>query len=291
MSEPAKLLSFSEMLRQQEAQATPVKSTPVNLTPVELTSGVKNDTEPLQKTPDVKLTPDVDLTPVRRGFLRVPHHLADEILPTLKPAEQIVLFRLFRLSHGFGKLTCTVSLNALARAVSLSESATRVAVRGVEARGYIRVLGTDNTHPNRRLRGLNFEVLPSLAAPVNSIGVKSAGANSTGVKSTPIIDKYLTDTHNTGDVCVCSRFTLEECRKYADHLHRTEQGIVNPGGYATKIYRSGEADIAIAAFLAPVEASVTRDVSACPDCHGTGFWEPGGIGKGVAKCKHDRLPT
>ncbi|HEX7312929.1 MAG TPA: hypothetical protein VF297_03365 [Pyrinomonadaceae bacterium] len=27
----------------------------------------------------------------------------------------------------------------------------------------------------------------------------------------------------------------------------------------------------------------------CPDCAGTGFWEPGGRGKGVAKCPHDGL--
>jgi hypothetical protein len=66
-------------------------------------------------------------------------------------------------------------------------------------------------------------------------------------------------------------------------------GITNPGGYATKIHRSGEADDLIGAFLEPVESAKTIDVSQCPDCKGTGFWEPGGVGKGVAKCKHERL--
>ena len=31
------------------------------------------------------------------------------------------------------------------------------------------------------------------------------------------------------------------------------------------------------------------DAAGCPDCHGTGYWYPGGQGKGVAKCKHLKL--
>jgi len=90
-------------------------------------------------------------------------------------------------------------------------------------------------------------------------------------------------------VGVGSRFSLAECRRYAEHLNSTGQGITNPGGYATKIHRSGEADDLIAAFLEPAESTKLIDTSQCPDCHGTGFWEPGGAGKGVAKCKHERL--
>jgi len=86
---------------------------------------------------------------------------------------------------------------------------------------------------------------------------------------------------------VSSRFSLAECRRYAESLRA--DGIINPGGYATKIHRSGEADELIAKFLEPVESAKPIDVSACPDCHGTGFYEPGGAGKGVARCKHERL--
>jgi hypothetical protein len=50
-------------------------------------------------------------------------------------------------------------------------------------------------------------------------------------------------------VGVCSKFSLEECRAYADHLNHTGQGITNPGGYATAIYRSGEADGLIGRWL------------------------------------------
>jgi len=88
-----------------------------------------------------------------------------------------------------------------------------------------------------------------------------------------------------------SRFSLEECRRYAEHLRSTGQGITNPGGYATTILRTGEADEAIAAFLAPAETQPVVDASACPDCHGTGFWYPNGTEQGVAKCRHARLQT
>jgi hypothetical protein len=86
---------------------------------------------------------------------------------------------------------------------------------------------------------------------------------------------------------VSSRFSLAECRRYADSL-RTD-GITNPGGYATKIHRSGEADELIAKFLEPVESAKAVDASACPDCQGTGWRHPNGIGGGVMKCKHEGL--
>jgi hypothetical protein len=91
-------------------------------------------------------------------------------------------------------------------------------------------------------------------------------------------------------VGVKSKFTIAQCRDYADNLQRAGQGINNPGGYATTIHRSGEADAQIESFLNPAEqAKNAVDSKLCPDCHGTGFWEPGGAGKGVAKCKHERL--
>jgi hypothetical protein len=68
-----------------------------------------------------------------------------------------------------------------------------------------------------------------------------------------------------GDGCVLSKFSSEECRRYADHLHKTGQGITNPGGFAVKIRRTGECDAQIAAFLGAVQepAEVARaDVAA-----------------------------
>ncbi len=88
---------------------------------------------------------------------------------------------------------------------------------------------------------------------------------------------------------VGSKFTLEECRQYAAHLHETGQGITNPGGYATTIHRSGEADTLIDKFFQPQASTKSLDTSKCPDCQGTGFWYPQGREQGVSKCKHARL--
>jgi hypothetical protein len=88
---------------------------------------------------------------------------------------------------------------------------------------------------------------------------------------------------------VRSRFTIEECRRYADHLRSTGQGITNPGGYATTIHRTGEADELIQVFLNPAAPALTVDASSCPDCKGSGFYYPNGPAGGVAKCKHERL--
>lgn len=66
------------------------------------------------------------------------------------------------------------------------------------------------------------------------------------------------------------------------------KGINNPGGYATTINRTGEADELIERFLNPIQ-SVQVDTSQCPDCKGSGFYYPNGPGGGVAKCKHDGL--
>ena len=103
------------------------------------------------------------------------------------------------------------------------------------------------------------------------------------------IDKH---THNTGehDVSVCgSKYPLEECLRYAEHLQQTGQGITNPGGYATTIYRTGEVDSLIEQFLSLRDKTEPARTKNCPDCGGTGFWYPGGFAQGVARCVHARL--
>jgi hypothetical protein len=86
-----------------------------------------------------------------------------------------------------------------------------------------------------------------------------------------------------------SKFSLKECRQYAQHLHKTGQGITNPGGYATTIFRTGEADSWIEEFLHPTAVTKPTNISLCPDCQGTGLWYPHGFERGAAKCKHEKL--
>ncbi|MGA9994462.1 MAG: hypothetical protein WBP93_03555, partial [Pyrinomonadaceae bacterium] len=105
-------------------------------------------------------------------------------------------------------------------------------------------------------------------------------------------NKDFINTHpNKDGVRVGSKFTIEECRKYAEHLRSTGQGINNPGGYATTIHRTGEADLLIDNFLHPeaADSSPNLDTTQCPDCNGSGFYYPKGIEGGVARCKHEQL--
>jgi hypothetical protein len=255
-------------------------------------SDVEVHPEPVHKVRDADTAPRAESAPVR-GHLRVPNEVIYNIFPTLKPSEAIVLLRLYALSHGFQKNTCTVSLDKLASGCNLSRTQTRVCVRNLERKRLIKGLGMDNTNSQKELRGLHFEVrLPSATRAESAPHTKSAPR----AEITPNKEKTIKETTQTQDEPVLgvrggSKFTIEECRKYAQHLQATGQGINNPGGYATTIHRTGEADMLIESFLHPEVPSPSSnlDMSQCPDCHGSGFYYPKGVEGGVARCKHEQL--
>jgi hypothetical protein len=259
---------------------------------VDSASDAKTDAEPVQKVRDAETAPHAETAPVR-GHLRVPNEVLYNVFPTLKPSEAIVLLRLYALSHGFQKNTCTVSLDKLASSCNLSRTQTRVCVRNLERKKLIKGQGIDNTNSQKELRGLHFEVkLPSATRAEIAPHAKSAPHAETA----PNKEKTLKENTQTQDepavgVRVGSKFSIEECRKYAKHLQATGQGITNPGGYATTIHRTGEADMLIESFLRPETTSPPSnlDTSQCPDCHGSGFYYPKGVEGGVARCKHEQL--
>jgi hypothetical protein len=124
------------------------------------------------------------------------------------------------------------------------------------------------------------------STPQNTVvsqGIVSHGTNKNSNK------ELKNNTHTDPNVCVGSKFTLEECRCFAEHLQKTGQGINNPGGYATTIFRSGEFDAQIEAFLNPPIPSATLKANSCPDCGGSGYYYPEGVEKGVKICKHEKL--
>jgi predicted transcriptional regulator len=104
------------------------------------------------------------------------------------------------------------------------------------------------------------------------------------------------------DVVVCSnsKFSLEDCQRYAKHLHASGQGVTNPGGFARTIHKSGTEDSQIASWLAEVEPERVHsgeletplliDASACTVCHGSKFFYPDAdLTKGVRRCTHPAL--
>jgi hypothetical protein len=288
-------------------ETTPaVESAPAQQTApaTEIAAGANRTGQPLRNEPATETAAPAKnkgatLLPADTPHLRTPHEITDRILPTLKPGCQVVLMRLYRLSAGFGSITCHVSLPKLASSCNISETQIRIFLRNLEQRKLIKRLSVDLANKIQSERGVTFEVLlPRLAATKSAAGVKDTGGTEStgGTKTEP--NKVNTQKENTqtqdapaASVRVGSKFTIEECRKYAKHLQSTGQGINNPGGYATTIHRTGEADLLIEGFLHPEIADTTSNLatSQCPDCNGTGFYYPQGMEGGVARCKHERL--
>ncbi len=235
------------------------------------------------------------------GYYPTFNDISDRLIPTLglDAFEQTVLLRLYRLSRGWRRQTCVVGYGALVKACNISRSQAQRAIASLIEKGLVVSDGRA-----RGTTGTNYVVLPSVPAiPSQNIvseNIFPQGGNMVSqntVKDETIFpqntnkhtEEKQTKEHTQKGARVRSRFTLQECERYAASL--IDKGIKNPAGLARKIHRDGESDDAIAAFLAPSEPSVRIDASACPDCRGTGFYEPAGAGKGVAKCKHNRLPV
>jgi hypothetical protein len=294
-----------EERERQEAEESSPKIAPPPDVPPTLHVAPSNDVAPTQDVapteikhpplqnvappPDVVITADV----APEQFTRVVNGIFDKILPSLKPVEQLVLLRLYRLSRGFNKDVCRVTISKLASSCNIGTTAARLATQVLEIRGYIKRLGTDVANTNQNNRGIDFEMLLPAAAPTRRAGGTRPVAPASDVAPPlDVANKEKNKNENTQTqemgVRVGSKFTIEECRRYAQHLQSTGQGINNPGGYATTIHRTGEVDEVIERFLNPT-VSTQVDSSQCPDCQGSGFSYPNGPTGGVAKCKHEKL--
>jgi hypothetical protein len=210
---------------------------------------------------------------VKDGYTIQPNSIVDDLYRYLSPAEQAVYTQLFRLSWGWGKPSCHINLPNLATRCNLGRTTTHKAIQDLISKGLV----------------INEEgVLYSLPIPERlSESVRHARSERHS-KSEPNKTKKLlkqTPTQRENSVGVGgSRFSVEQCRAYANHLHETKQGINNPGGYAMTIHRTGEADELIEKYLNQPKA---RDISECPDCEGRGMILV--EGKGAVRCKHPQL--
>jgi hypothetical protein len=239
--------------------------------------------------------------PEIKGDTRVPHRYTDHLCRMLKPDEQAVYWQLYRLSWGWGKDSCFISNPKLSERSNVPLSSMKRAVAGLIAKGLIEKTG--HTNGFGRDQGVEYRVSkldwqptasrqPNMSRQpnVDTIKIKDHKEHTQKDSGGPTLVTN-DPVRSSPGVGVGSKFSLEECRRYAEHLRATGQGITNPGGYATTIHRTGEADTLIETFLEP-EATPEQsrvDARQCPDCHGTSFWYPKGREGGVAKCNHDRL--
>src|SRR5438270_1637684 len=247
---------------------------------------------PLHDAPDAQHASPALPAPVA-GFTRVPNDMLDRTLPTLEVYAQSLLVRIYRLSRGCKSETCNVSVGKLATACNFCVRKVQMGLAVLEMRGLIQRLKEDHKNKDFNLRGITFKILISDPPPARRtphVQYAPGASLASGAPHAP--NKINTQKENTQTqemgVCVGSRFTIEECRRYAQHLQSTQQGINNPGGYATTTHSTGEADERIERFLNPA-ISIQVDASQCPDCKGSGFYYPNGLTGGVAKCRHEKL--
>lgn len=212
-------------------------------------------------------------------FTMLPNVLLDEWMPALSEAEFKVACAIARATYGWHLKDTDLSLTDLQRKTGISRTAVRTAVETLIEKSLI----------SRTPKGQSFTYSLVLAIS-NSDTVEELPAISdfdiaTVSKSdialcqnlTPPIDKERlnkkkkeTHTKRAGTkppaVGVRSRYSLVQCRAYADHLRSIGDGISNPGGYATTIHRSGAADELIAAFLQNNSAGKSL-LPPNPNCH------------------------
>jgi hypothetical protein len=253
-----------------------------------------------------------------KGYYPVFNDMSDRLIPELQldPYQQAVLQRLYRLSRGWKSEECEVGLGTLAKFCVMSRSQVQRSVAKLIEKGLVESLGSSKKggkegNRYRVLPGLKTMSRQTIATPTivseTTVGDTIVREGETSSLENTVVSRGIVprgtnknsnkelknNTHTEPDVGVRvgSKFTLEECRKYAQHLQATGQGINNPGGYATTIHRTGEADTLIESFLRPATQGPPSnlDISQCPDCHGTGFYYPKGVEGGVARCKHEQL--
>lgn len=243
-----------------------------------------------------------DLVDTGRGYFPVYNDVTDRLIRDLKldVYEQSVLLKMYRESRGWKSDECEISHAEIVRSCNISKSQSQRTLAKLSARGLIVNLGRSKSGPERN----RFRVLPGVPviphknifredishegddiSPENTVVGQDIFSGDTNKNS----NKESLNTHTQPVVGVGSKFSLEECKRFAEHLQKTGQGINNPGGYATAIFRSGEADMQIDAFLNAPAAAAPFKADDCPDCGGSGYYYPEGVDKGVKICKHEKL--
>jgi hypothetical protein len=230
-----------------------------------------------------------------KGHLRLPNQVTDYLLPMLDPFEQATYIQLYRLSWGFNKPSCYISLPKLSERTKIPVSTLKKVIARLQTKGLIEKVSM--TIGYGKEQGIEYRVLAPSSQPSASSQLSQSSQLPVSYNKRKEHIKTHTqeqperpqETETTERVCVGSKFSMEECLRYSKNLQTAGQGITNPGGYATTIRRTGEADDLIEKFLNPPQVTKQDNASECPDCAGTGWWYPKGKEQGIAKCKHERL--
>jgi hypothetical protein len=123
-------------------------------------------------------------------YYSAPNELDDRIMPTLRPSEQVVLRRIYRLTRGFHKAVCNVSVGKLATACNISEKKAGMALNLLEERKLIRRVDSSNKGKKNEERGLLIECMISEAVTAKfTVTAKSAVTEKNSVTATSADNK------------------------------------------------------------------------------------------------------
>ena len=147
-------------------QSIPSDGIPLHGTPIKRKQSTRASP---QESPSPRLA---EIVREERGYYPTFNDVSDRLVPELKldAYEQVVLYRLYRLSRGWQKDTCVIGHTKLAKNTNLSRSTVQKTVARLIERGLIQNLG------DRGNDGTEYKVLPGV--PVLQRGIPQHGIPS-----------------------------------------------------------------------------------------------------------------
>jgi hypothetical protein len=135
-------LTVKERLSENDAQKLPLTCMSDDSSPQVLSSSVAptHSAAPRSAGTDFPLQDHLE----KALFFGFYNEVADELLPTLPPAAQVLYSRLFRLSYGFNRNYCTVSQPLLMERTGLSRNTIRTALQTLVDDSWIQIIGAGN---------------------------------------------------------------------------------------------------------------------------------------------------
>jgi DNA-binding Lrp family transcriptional regulator len=173
-----------ERKRREEEERAQSGSAPAETARAETSAPPKGTSAPIRKAAaPVSAPPESTRAESGPKWVAYTHAFWDEIVPTLRPADAVVLGQLWRLTVGFNREQCTIGMPKLGQRCGLSRNPLREALQRLETRGLIRRVNVTNDVGNPD-RGSVFEV--NLARPVFARAEK-ARPESAPAASAPMI--------------------------------------------------------------------------------------------------------
>lgn len=149
---------------------------PQNLRPAEFATPAKIATV---KEEESENTPAIFATV--KGFLKLPNSVLDELPAILDTNEQLMYIQLYRLSHGFGKDICLVTLDKLGKRTGIAERTVQKTLTALENKSLITKVGYN--FGGKGPKGIQIRVV-NFATPANIATVveNATPANSADIK-------------------------------------------------------------------------------------------------------------